>query len=196
MAKGSGSTDFLEIQSGRKTVQRGEAMSTGMSTPLMVVKIDDLTKSNIGDGTAKADFKNYVTLVDFDDGGIFKEVTSNIAGDLVSSSMVTTRNPWLLIRKDVQYPIYRQKVMKGDKITEIDVVILTNVNGVYEEEEKYVFSDIYLLSVDLMPDDKEAVKITFRPKTIEVTDTKRDNEGKIQGKISSKINFETGQVIS
>jgi hypothetical protein len=162
----------------------------------MVVKIDDLTKSNIGDGTPKADLKNYITLVDFDDGGVFKEVTSNVGGDLVSSSMVTTRNPWIIIRKDYQYPIYRKKLINGDKIVEIDVLTLTNVNNVYEEEEKVVFQDLFLISVDLLPDDKEAVKITFRPRLIEITETRRDNEGKIQGKVSSSFDFEKGKLVT
>jgi hypothetical protein len=181
------------LREGRDVVNRSEHFGTGQSTPRAVVKIDDLTKSHIGEGWDRAELANYVTLVDFYDGGVFKETTPNIAGRLRTSSMVTIDMIELIIRRDEQYPIYRMKATNGDVLEQITIQVLDNIKGVYQTAYQYVYSDNLLELVQTHPSDSDLVVLGFRTKTVEVTQMPRDNEGLLLGNVSNTFNTETGQ---
>lgn len=186
-------SNLRSLREGRNIVNTSEHFGTGQSTPRAVVKIDDLTKSNIGQGWDRADLSSYVTLVDFYDGGLFKETTPNIAGRLRTSSMVTIDMVELIIRRDEQFPIYRMKLINGDIIEQITIQVLDNVKGVYQTAYQYVYSDNLFEVVRTHPQDSDLVIIGFRTKTVEVTQMPRDNEGLLLGNVSSTFNTETGQ---
>lgn len=186
--------DEKQFGDARSKVGSSEGFGKGISTPNKMVKIDDLTKSNVGDSTQTADLKNYVTLVGYDDGGLFKETTPNIGGLLRSSSMVTIRDPHIRIRRDEKYPDYRKKLINGDKINEINIVELDNINGVWKIVVKYSIKDVYFSSVDLSRDDNDEVVIFYRPRIIQVTHTPYDKDGKAKGNTSTTFNAETGQL--